>query len=64
MQCNKCNGLMVADSLIDTKETGIPIRTKGWRCVSCGNIVDPVIQQHRMIQQTSLSASRFRHPVT
>jgi hypothetical protein len=24
---------------------------KGWRCVSCGNIVDPLIQQHRMIQQ-------------
>ena len=55
MQCTKCNGLMVADNLIDIKETGIPIRMRGWRCVSCGDIVDPVIQQHRMIQQAAAS---------
>jgi hypothetical protein len=42
---------MVADNLIDIRESGIPMWMKGWRCVSCGNIVDPLIQQHRMIQQ-------------
>jgi len=42
---------MVADNLIDIKESSIPMWMKGWRCVSCGNIVDPLIQKHRMIQQ-------------
>ncbi len=51
MQCARCDGLMVADSLIDLMESSIPMWMKGWRCVSCGNIVDPLIQQHRMIQQ-------------
>jgi hypothetical protein len=52
MQCARCDGLMVADSLIDLMESSIPMWMKGWRCVSCGNIVDPLIQQHRMVQQT------------
>jgi hypothetical protein len=42
---------MVTDNLIDIMESSIPMWMKGWRCVSCGNIVDPLIQQHRMIQQ-------------
>ena len=51
MECNRCDGLMVSDNLIDMRESCIPMWMKGWRCVSCGNIVDPLIQRHRMIQQ-------------
>ncbi len=51
MQCARCDGLMVGDSLIDIQESSIPMWMKGWRCVACGNIVDPLIQQHRMIQR-------------
>ena len=51
MQCIRCDGLMVADNLIDMQESSIPMWMKGWRCVSCGNIIDPLIQRHRMIQQ-------------
>jgi hypothetical protein len=51
MQCERCDGLMVADSLIDLQESSIPMWMEGRRCVSCGNIVDPLIQQHRMIQR-------------
>jgi hypothetical protein len=51
MQCARCHGCMVADHLIDMLESSIPMWMKGWRCVSCGNIVDPLIQRHRMIQQ-------------
>ena len=51
MHCTRCDGLMVTDSLIDLRESSIPMWMKGWRCVSCGNIVDPLIQHHRMIQQ-------------
>ena len=52
MECTRCDGLMVVDNLIDIQESSIPMWMKGWRCVSCGNIVDPLIQRHRMIQQT------------
>jgi hypothetical protein len=55
MHCAKCDGLMVADNLIDIMESSIPMWMKGWRCVSCGNIVDPLIQKHRMSQQAEAS---------
>jgi hypothetical protein len=55
MQCTRCDGLMVTDNLIDMMESSIPMWMKGWRCVSCGNIVDPIIQKHRMIQQSGAS---------
>ena len=51
MQCARCHGCMVADQLIDMLESNIPMWMKGWRCVSCGNIVDPLILRHRMVQQ-------------
>lgn len=55
MECTRCDGLMVSDDLIDMHESSIPMWLKAWRCVSCGNIVDPLIQQHRMIQQAGAS---------
>jgi hypothetical protein len=50
MQCTRCEGLMVVDDLIDMRESSIPMWMRGWRCVSCGNIVDPLILRHRMVQ--------------
>lgn len=52
MHCTRCEGLMVPDDLIDIQESSIPMWMRGWRCVSCGNIVDPLIQRHRMIQES------------
>lgn len=55
MECTRCAGLMVRDDLIDMQESSISMWMKGWRCLSCGNIIDPLIQRHRMIQQTGMS---------
>ena len=55
MDCTRCDGLMMVDNLIDMQESSIPMWMKGWRCVSCGNIVDPLIQRHRIIQQAGAS---------
>lgn len=57
MRCTKCEGLMVVDHLIDIRESSIPMWMRGWRCVACGNIVDPLILRHRMIQDAG--APRF-----
>ena len=46
MRCMKCKGLMVVDNLIDMRESYHPMWMRGWRCVACGNIVDPLILRH------------------
>lgn len=51
MRCTKCDGLMVVDDLIDMRESYHPMWLRGWRCVACGNVVDPLILRHRMIQE-------------
>jgi len=51
MHCTKCNGFMVVDDLIDMRESYHPMWMRGWRCVACGNVVDPLIVRHRMIQE-------------
>ena len=55
MDCTRCDGLMIVDNLIDMQESSIPMWMKGWRCVSCGNIVYSLILRHRMIQQAGAS---------
>ncbi|MBI4000831.1 MAG: hypothetical protein HY348_03505 [Nitrospira defluvii] len=57
MTCTRCEGLMVADDLLDLQESYHPMRLEGHRCLSCGNVVDPLIQRHRMVQNSHL------HPV-
>lgn len=52
MNCTRCEGLMVADSLVDLQESYVPMWMRAMRCVSCGNIVDPLILRHRMIQKS------------
>ncbi len=54
MTCTRCEGLMVTDDLIDLQESCHPMWIRGYRCVSCGNIVDMLIQKHRMVQHSSL----------
>lgn len=45
MTCRRCCGMMVADRFLDA-----PGRTAQlmWRCVSCGDMIDPVILINRM----------------
>lgn len=65
MRCTKCEGLMVSDHMIDIRESSIPMWMRGWRCVACGNIVDPLILRHRMIQgagATRLLSTRTSEP--
>lgn len=51
MRCTKCDGFMVVDDLIDMRESYHPMWLRAWRCVACGNVVDPLILRNRMIQE-------------
>ncbi len=42
MKCHRCRGWMVEEKYYGS---GFPFW--GWRCVCCGEILDPVIQKNR-----------------
>jgi hypothetical protein len=58
MTCTRCEGLMVTDDLVDLQESYHPMRLRGHRCLSCGNVVDTLIQRHRMVQNSHLRPVR------
>lgn len=47
MECRRCRGYMVANALIDLRDDAGRIGFSTWRCISCGEIVDPVILRNR-----------------
>lgn len=51
MKCTRCCGLMVADDLLDLQESYLPMWMRALRCITCGNIEDPLIHQHRAVRQ-------------
>ncbi len=58
MTCHRCRGLMVKDHFFDLQESCGRPWFAGWRCVTCGNILDPLIQRRRLVQ--SLERERAR----
>ncbi len=55
MTCTRCEGLMVSEHLVDLHESFHPMWLRGYRCVSCGNIVDSLIQRREgSIRMTSV----------
>ena len=50
MQCPRCQGTMIVDHFVDIATSG-EIWMPGWRCLMCGEIIDPIIESHRQLQQ-------------
>ena len=42
MQCPRCQGTMIVDHFVDMATSG-EIWMPGWRCLMCGEIIDPII---------------------
>ena len=49
IKCPKCSGGMVFE-----KFYGLNDVFSGWRCILCGNILDPVILLHRISQDANV----------
>ncbi|MDH4153735.1 MAG: hypothetical protein OEV01_08135 [Nitrospira sp.] len=47
MSCSRCQGLMVKEHFLDFDGTIGHMWAHGFRCMNCGNVHDPVIEQHR-----------------
>jgi hypothetical protein len=52
MECTRCHGIMVTETLRDYG--GTFAKVVAWRCPSCGDVLDPVILRNR----TSRSAQK------
>ncbi len=48
MGCQRCKGLMIRDSFVDFRDDTGHLMFEGWRCLNCGEVVDPVVLTHRM----------------
>lgn len=48
MKCPKCNSLMTFERFMGGARPGLPWAYEGWRCIHCGEILDPVIFINRM----------------
>lgn len=51
MNCSRCSGLMVEDHFLDFEGTTGYMWMTGFRCMNCGHVYDPVIEQNRQAQR-------------
>jgi hypothetical protein len=47
MTCARCGGVMAPEEFSNMTEGAVPWFYAGWRCLYCGDIVDPLILRHR-----------------
>ncbi len=59
MPCTRCQGLMVPDRSADVLDPCNPSLVQMWRCVICGEMVDPVIMQNRGGQDRRVSVKKL-----
>ena len=47
MDCPRCQGIMIQDKFGDVADEAGTMYFSGWRCITCGEILDPVIAANR-----------------
>ena len=57
MTCTRCHGCMAKDHFLDLMESAESMWLVGWRCLNCGNVLDPVVEQNRRGQEMPTVAS-------
>jgi hypothetical protein len=60
MTCTRCQGCMTKDHFIDLMESSESMWMVGWRCLNCGNVLDPVMERNRGGQGVTAVASIAR----
>jgi hypothetical protein len=48
MKCDRCGGMMVYEKFYHGTE-----QFWGWKCVLCGECIDPLIWQNRRVQEAN-----------
>ncbi len=60
MRCQRCQGWMVRDHFMDPLNGSGEMDFKGWRCLNCGDITDPVIVRHHQLAASAPAKSKSR----
>jgi uncharacterized Zn finger protein len=47
MHCPRCGGMMVSEFVSDLHNVWQEDQTDMWRCVSCGEMIDPLVMINR-----------------
>lgn len=47
MKCPRCAGLMMQDDYLDLQDEAGQCWFSAWRCLICGEVLDPLILKHR-----------------
>ena len=56
---------MVEETFVDLQADTNPLSFSGWRCVTCGAIVDSLIAQHQVVRpKPHVHHTRARKPLT
>lgn len=45
--CHRCHGMMAPESCINVHSDAGEVELLTWRCLQCGELIDPVILQNR-----------------
>lgn len=65
MNCPRCKGVMALERFCDIYDETGQLCFMGWRCITCGEVIDPVIvrnRQHRQrVKAPPRSKARRRH---
>ena len=56
MKCQRCHGLLVLDTFYGLLNDRGPLRFSGLRCVSCGNVLDPLIARHQHVAMKGIES--------
>lgn len=59
MRCGRCGGLMAPYELMDLLDS-IEVTCEAFRCVNCGEIVDPVLVENRSNPDLAVAARSKR----
>jgi hypothetical protein len=59
MTCRRCQGCMARDHFLDLQESGGEWWMEGWRCINCGHVFDPVVEQNRRLQEAGILSARM-----
>jgi hypothetical protein len=64
MTCQRCQGCMARDHFLDLQQSGGEWWMEGWRCINCGHVFDPVVEQNRRLHAEVMASSVVSAPQT
>ena len=53
---------MTRDHFLDLQESGGEWWMEGWRCINCGHVFDPIVEQNRRLHAAAIAASTGTAP--